>query len=143
MTGQKSKPQSKGKAPSGDKLKAFGPRLRTYREKRGLTQQDLAQSIGATVMLISRYERGIHLPTADKIVALAEVLRVSTDTLLRGDRNGEQPLPFDNVRLFERMRVLDRLPRPEQNTVLDVIDAVIARHEVKGVLERRGAATVG
>ncbi|MBL8113357.1 MAG: helix-turn-helix transcriptional regulator [Acidobacteria bacterium] len=120
-------------------MKGFGQRLRSYREKRSLTQQDLAQAIGATVMMISRYERGIHLPTADKAVAICEVLHVTADALLRGDRNGEESVPFDNVRLFERMKILDRLPRSEQNTVLDVIDAVIARHEIKDVVTRRSA----
>lgn len=125
----------------GEKLKDFGPRLRVFREKRGLTQQDLAQAVDTTVMLISRYERGMHLPAADKVVALARVLRVTTDALLCGDRKGEEAVPFENVRLFERMKILDRLPRSDQNTVLDLIDAVIARHEVKDVMDRRRAAS--
>ncbi len=135
------KAPGKGRPTGGEKLKDFGPRLRTFRQKRGLTQQDLAQAVDTTVMLISRYERGMHLPAADKVVALAHVLHVTTDALLRGDRKGEEPVPFENVRLFERMKILDRLPRPEQNTVLDVIDAVIARHEVKGVAERHSVAS--
>jgi len=124
-----------------EKLKDFGPRLRSFREKRGLTQQDLAQAVGTTMMLISRYERGMHLPAADKVVALARVLHVTTDALLRGDRKGEEPVPFENIRLFERMKILDHLPRSEQNTVLEVIDALVARHEVKDVMERRSAAS--
>jgi transcriptional regulator with XRE-family HTH domain len=131
----KERPQREGT------LKDFGPRLRAFREKRGLTQQDLAQAVDTTVMLISRYERGMHLPTAEKIVALAKVLHVTTDALLCGDRKGELPVPFENVRLFERMKVLDHLSRAEQGTVLDLIDAVIARHEMKGVVDRRSAAS--
>jgi transcriptional regulator with XRE-family HTH domain len=123
----------------GTSLKDFGPRLRALRDKRGLTQEDVAQAIGATLMMISRYERGVHLPTAERIVALAQVLHVTADALLSGDRKGETPVPFENLRLFERMKVLDRLPRAEQNTVLDLVDAVIARHEIKGVAARHAS----
>lgn len=122
-------------------MKEFGPRVRVFREKRGLTQHDLARAIGVTLMLVSRWERGVHLPAADKVAALARVLHVSTDALLLGDRKGEERVPFENIQLFERMRLLDRLSRAEQGTVIDLIDAVLARHEMKGVVERRSAAS--
>lgn len=126
---------------SGERLREFGPRVRAYRDKRGLTQHDLARAVGVTLMLVSRWERGVHLPAADKVAALARVLHVSTDALLLGDRKGEESVPFENIQLFERMRILDRLPRSELATVLDVIDAVLARHEMKGVVERRTVAS--
>jgi transcriptional regulator with XRE-family HTH domain len=118
-------------------LKDFGRRLRQLREKRGLSQAGLAQMIGVHKGQLLRYEHGQTSPTAEKVVALARVLRVTADALLRGDRKGEEPLEFDNIRLYEQMRVLDQLPRGDQETVLDLIDAVIARHEVTHVVERR------
>lgn len=118
----------------------FGPRVRQLREKRGLTQEDLATAISVTWGIISRYERGIHLPTADRVVALCRVLHVTADYLLRGDRKGEETVPFKNVKLFERFRVLDELPPEEQETVLRLVDAVIERHEYQAVGQRRRAS---
>ena len=64
------------------------------------------------------------------------MLRVSADTLLRGTRNGEEDLPFKNVRLFERFRLLDALPKDAQETVLRLVDAVLAKHELEHLAER-------
>jgi transcriptional regulator with XRE-family HTH domain len=122
-------------------LKDFGQRVRRLREKRGLTQDELATAIGVTIGIVSRYERNVHLPTADKVVALARVLHVTADCLLRGDRKGEEPVPFQNVRLFERFRSLDRLPKNEQEAVMRIMDAVIERHEYHEVSERRRATS--
>jgi transcriptional regulator with XRE-family HTH domain len=137
MGEEKKKPRSR--AQESTLLKEFGQRLKALREKRGLTQVDLARAIGVHKMQLLRYEHGQSSPTAERVIGLARVLRVTADVLLRGDRKGEESIPFENIQLFERMRVLDRLPRSELTTVLDVIDAVIARHEMKGVVERRSA----
>lgn len=121
-------------------LKDFGARLKRLREKRGLSQAELAEMIGVHKSHLLRYEHGQTSPTAEKIVALARILRVTADALLRGDRKGEERLEFENVRLFEQMRLLDRLPRSEQQTVIDLIDAVLARYEVQHVVDRRRPA---
>lgn len=117
-------------------MTSFGPRLRELREKRGLSQQELAQAIGAHWTQISRYERGLQLPTADRIVDLTKVLRVSPNGLLLGDRNGDEKLDFKNVRLYERLRALDALPKEEQETVLRLVDAVLAKHELEHLADR-------
>lgn len=115
-------------------MKGFGARLRQLRGKRGLTQEDLGRAIGTDWMLISRYEREVHLPAADKIVGLARALHVTADALLRGDRNGVEPVEFKNLRLYERMRALDELPRQDQDIVVELVDAVIARRRMEKVV---------
>ena len=45
----------------------------TLREKRGLTQQQLAEATKTDWTQISRYERDVNLPTADRVVALADM----------------------------------------------------------------------
>jgi transcriptional regulator with XRE-family HTH domain len=118
-------------------LSGFGERLRQIREQRGMTQQELAQAIGGHWVLVSRYERGVHLPPAAKIVTLAEVLHVTADALLRGDRKGEEPMPFENIRLFERFRALDKLPKEEQETVLRLVDTVLGNYEWERMARER------
>lgn len=124
-------------------LKDFGGRLRALREKRGLSQAELSDMTGVFKGQLLRYEHGRSSPTAEKIVALAKALRVTTDALLRGDRKGEETLDFD-VRLFERFRSLHDLPKADQDVVIEVADAVIARHRIEGVvLQRRRAVDAG
>jgi transcriptional regulator with XRE-family HTH domain len=117
-------------------LKDFGLRLRALREKRGLTQVELARMIGVHKVQLLRYEHGAASPTAERIVGMARALRVTADALLRGDRKGEETLPFGNVRLYERFRELDRLPKQDQETVLHLVDAVLAKHQLEHLADR-------
>ncbi len=118
-----------------DEIKGFGQRLKALREKRGLTQQELAEATKTDWTQISRYERDVNLPTADRVVALARALRASPNALLLGTR-GEERIEFNNIRLYERFRTLDKLPKDEQEVALQILDGVIAKYELAHLADR-------
>jgi transcriptional regulator with XRE-family HTH domain len=60
----------------------YGARIRLARKRRGLTQHALARRLGLTKQAITQLERGTRQPSADRLVALATVLGVSSDFLL-------------------------------------------------------------
>ena len=112
-------------------MKTFGSRLRALREKRRLSQHELADLVGIHLSQLSRLERGISTPSADTVLALARALHATTDTLLRGDHAGEEKLDIENVRLFERFRALADLDSDHQETAIKLIDALVAQQRVK------------
>lgn len=57
-------------------------RLRTAREKRGLTQRDLGRLCGLGVNQINRYEQGVSDPGSAILTTIARELSVSTDYLV-------------------------------------------------------------
>ena len=57
----------------------FGLFIKKHREKKGYTQQALADMIGLTPKSISFIERGINYPSQDNIFRLAELLDLSLD----------------------------------------------------------------
>jgi transcriptional regulator with XRE-family HTH domain len=57
-------------------------RLRDIREKRGLSKRKLSQMTGIAEMQLVRYEHGTSVPTAERLMILAEVLEITTDYLL-------------------------------------------------------------
>ena len=60
----------------------FSPaRLRAFRGKIQMTQEDLAREIGVTLRSVTRWENGIGQPTADKVFALAQALGCDADDL--------------------------------------------------------------
>ena len=63
-------------------MAAFGDNLRTVREERGLTQQELADFLGVTVRTYQHYEAGNYEPSFDSLISLCEKLDVSSDCLL-------------------------------------------------------------
>ena len=60
----------------------FGSRILKLRKQSGLSQRELGERIGLSHKAISTIESGTRGTTIDKVVALAEHFRVSTDYLL-------------------------------------------------------------
>lgn len=125
---------------SSQLAKGFGERLRQLREQRFLSQRDLAKAVGIEVAQISRYERGLYMPSAETLVDLARVLRVSVGQLLVGDDETEAHLaaaPIHDISLLERFRDLEKLSRKDREMVIALIDAVIASRQYDEVASRR------
>lgn len=57
-------------------------RLKARRESLGMSQSDLAHSIGITPQAVSAYENGVRRADGDVIAAIADVLKCSADYLL-------------------------------------------------------------
>ena len=62
--------------------KAVGRRIKEAREKRHLTQEELAARIDISPTYVSVIERGTKIPRLDTFVAIANALEVSGDALL-------------------------------------------------------------
>jgi len=59
----------------------FGERFRNLREKKGLTQMDVATKLNISISSVHKWENGRY-PIADVLPALSSLLGVSTDYLL-------------------------------------------------------------
>lgn len=61
----------------------LGEKITHLRKKRGLSQEELAITLGVSRQAVSKWETGEAKPDTDKVVALAEYFEVTTDWLLR------------------------------------------------------------
>lgn len=64
----------------------LGSRLKQLRQKRGITQKDLALRINKSISAISSYESNAQLPPLDVIRDIALALHVSLDYLVGIDK---------------------------------------------------------
>ena len=64
-------------------LGAIGSRIRTARERKHMTQGELAEIVDLSTNHISVIERGVKPPKLDTFVNIANALEVSADTLLQ------------------------------------------------------------
>lgn len=60
----------------------FNENLRVARERKGISQKDMAESIGVAKSTYSLYESGNREPGVPTIKKIADVLNVSADELL-------------------------------------------------------------
>lgn len=57
-------------------------KIKEYRLRKELTQQQLADRVGVDQSAVARWEKGTADPTVINLVSLAEILDCSTDALL-------------------------------------------------------------
>ena len=60
----------------------FNDNLRAARERKGMTQKELAENIGVAKSTYSLYESGNREPNVQTIKKIADILNVSADELL-------------------------------------------------------------
>ena len=90
---------------------SFGERLRRLRKKSGLTQEQLAESVGVSLKTVQRWEFNERQPRMEEIKALAKALGVSEADLLNEPppvhKPGEWVISFKTVARFDDKEVID------------------------------------
>ena len=66
-------------------IRLIADKIKTLREKQGITQAELAKKLGITRAGVNAWEMGISVPSTQYIVALALFFGVSADYLLNID----------------------------------------------------------
>jgi len=109
-------------------------RLRLLREKRDVSQRELAELLQIDVMQISRYERGLSVPSAETLVRMAQMLQTTIDELLTGLSTSAKTPEIHDIRLLDRLRALDQMSKDEREVALQVIDAIIYKSRATEML---------
>lgn len=72
-------------------MKRFGEKLRTLRQRHGLTLRELASILGMGAHShLANLETGKNMPTAELIVKIADYFGVSLDQLMRDEVDLEE-----------------------------------------------------
>ncbi len=111
----------------------FPAKLKDLRKKRGWSQGQLAQKIGADLQRISKYERGVIWPTMELTVKMAKVFDVSVDFLIRDDKTAAVS-KIKNQKLLNKLEAINNLPEDDQETVISFLDAFIKRRKFEELI---------
>ena len=66
-------------------LRMLQENIRAFRQKKGMTQEELASRLHVVRQTVSKWEKGLSVPDAELLIRLAEVLEVSVAQLLGGE----------------------------------------------------------
>lgn len=100
-------------------LSAIGSRIKVARERKHLTQEDLAAIVDLSPTHISVIERGVKPPKLATLVAIANALDVSADTLLQDVVERSEEDVFN-----ELAADIMKLPVKERNKIINAIRAL-------------------
>ncbi len=64
----------------------IGKFIAECRKKKNLTQEQLAEKLYITDRAVSKWERGLSLPDADKMLELCSILEINVNELLNGEK---------------------------------------------------------
>lgn len=113
--------------PSKRQRSDFGQRVYAARQAVGLSQAQVAAKLGLTQSGYSSWERDPVALRPDQIAQLARTLKVPAEELLGQENNSLRKGngPIGKVRqIFERV---SRLPRHQQNKVVEFVEAFVER----------------
>ncbi|GAF63624.1 putative transcriptional regulator [Bacillus sp. TS-2] len=83
-------------------MSILGERIKNYRKKQNLTQDQVADLLGIKRSNFSSYETGRTIPPSDKLDQLADILHTTTDFLLgKTDVNLYDWIPRENSHVSE------------------------------------------
>lgn len=116
-----------------DLRKAFGQRVKQLRKQKHWQQKQLAAKVDIRYQLLNKYESGQHIPPADTLIRLSEALGVTIDYLLTGNLMEDSPL--NDSLLFKRFKEVENFDSEEKDTILRVIDAMIAKRRMESALK--------
>jgi len=116
----------------------FGKNLTILRKNRQLTQLELADLLDVQPRMVGRWEQAVAKPQFDYIIKLAEVLEVSLDHLLLGEKGKiNTELEIKNKRLKELCKQADKLKPDDQNIICHFLDMAIRQDKLKDIIDDR------
>lgn len=105
----------------GELFKSIGRTLAQRREAKGLTQDQVAEALQIGTEAVSRMERGITMPTVQRLAELAEVYGCGIDELLIASSTRTS----DQAELISQ--ILQTLPEADRAMVVEVVQKIAAR----------------
>ena len=87
----------------------LGENIKTYRQKKGYTQEEVANRLHVTRQTISKWENGKCMPDYSIIEPLCDALHVTLPELMDGEDAAE-----DSMRVYDDEQILDLLRRTQE-----------------------------
>lgn len=109
--------------------KTIGSFIATLRKANGMTQKELAERLNVSDKSVSRWERDETAPDLSLIPVIAEIFNVTTDELLRGERNPQSS-------------ETEPVSKKSEKQIKNILNQIMARYKSMSLISI-GISTVG
>ncbi len=99
----------------------FCENLKKIRIEKGITQKEIAASVGVANSTYSLYESGKREPNVEMIKKIAQALNTTGNTLLGMESNCSETLNFEEQRLIENYRKMNSASKQILNALTELL----------------------
>ena len=120
--------------PSKNDRTQVGERIARARERMGISQTQLAELIGVSQQVVTRWERKHANIQSQYLVKLATTLQISTDELLGLKEPAAAPKQPGNTvekRLQKKIQEISELGPSERRQIMQHLDMVLENHRLR------------
>lgn len=107
---------------------AFGERIAALRKTHGITQVQLAETLGVSQQAITAYETGQRRVPISMLPLLADTLDTSIEELIGTPAKRRASKRGPASKLQQQLERISALPKPQQRFVMQMIDTVLQQH---------------
>lgn len=108
-------------------------RIKTIREKKGMSQKELITAVGLGAPMYSRIETGKAEPSLTTLEKIAKALGVKLVDFFDADDNLEDINSYD-ASLMEKVKTIEELNADEKKMVFAFVDALVGKKKLKDAL---------
>lgn len=80
-------------------------KLQTLRKSKGISQEELAETLSVSRQAVGKWENGQALPELDKLILLSNLFKVPIDRLIRDEEECDLSLVKDKTKLDDKVRM--------------------------------------
>jgi transcriptional regulator with XRE-family HTH domain len=102
-------------------MRDLAARIVKIRKEKGITQVELAKTLGVTQSMVSRIEQGELRLNGEVIIKLAKLYNVTTDELL-GLKPVQNDQPAISRRWLRRFQKIEKLSKRDQDGLIQTVD---------------------
>lgn len=114
-----------GRPPKYDRP-PLGERIAFFRERAGLSQQQVAEALEVNQQRIAYWERRAASLRPEQLASLSDVLQVSVEDLL-GKKTTPSRATTPAGKARQVFEAVSRLPKRQQQKIIDVVEAFVAQ----------------
>jgi transcriptional regulator with XRE-family HTH domain len=114
---------------------SLGEKIKMLRQEKGLSQVLLEKKSGVNSKLLSKYENGRIIPTADTLRKIAECLETSADYLIFDNVPKDGLSRIEDIDLFEKFKEVERMDAENKNIIKSLIEAIIIKNKVQNLIK--------
>jgi len=115
-------------------VEKMGQLISELRKTRKMTQKDLASKLNVSDKAVSKWERGLSCPDISLLSLLSDILGITINELLKGEKNGEEVINDVEISVANALQYADKAVKIKAKSIQNICAAVFSIVLLLGII---------